>query len=164
MEERVTCWYFSSVPSLRMHAGCQQSCNDSWFTASIALHSFIEPDRRLPLSGSSKMEYTNVLESDSGTCDVLFGVSFTSFIIFYMTFSVAGSSAPLFLPRCCKRQASDDFFTLLVTILLSPVDHSVYDLLFVVETTFRSSRFVILTSCAESLSLLFRKLFFATYA
>lgn len=88
-----------------------------------------------------------------------FSRRFPSLLVFYVTFfmisAVEGGSAALFSLRCYERLLSDDCFALVI-ILLDVVNLLILALLFGKESTPRSSRFIISSSCAELLSLLLR--------
>lgn len=90
-------------------------------------------------------------------------MSFYAFMAFsvvvFMASAVAGSSAALAMLRGCQHLPSEDFFVLLVIVLLGVVDLSVLPVFFSGEATFGSSGFMTANTRAGLLSRLFRKPF-----
>lgn len=78
----------------------------------------------MSLSLLSKLERANGLEAASGICGMSSTVLFPPAVIFSERVGAEGSDALVWL-RSCERQASDEFFTLLVIILLGMVNISV---------------------------------------
>lgn len=114
-----------------------------------------------PFRRSSNPDYRNECYSACELCGVSFGVLLTCPVIFSMQFAVSGGPVALVSLRCCKWLSSDDFFAILTIIITSVVYLSVLALFLEREALSRISRSMILTSCVEPLSLLFRELFFA---
>lgn len=80
--------------------------------------------REILLSPLSKLEGTNGLDSAPGICRVSSGVFLPFSVIIIITYTVSGSSAAPFSLRCCERPPYDDFFALLIVVLLGVVDIS----------------------------------------
>lgn len=73
---------------------------------------------------------------------------------FFIAGTVSGENTALGLRHCCAWLPSEDFLELLTIILPSLVNIYVLALFFGRELTFKSSRFIIITPCAEVLSYL----------
>lgn len=88
---------------------------------------------------------------------MIFCTFLVSFVIFLMKLAVAVGSTVFVWLRYFERLPSKEFFGLLIIILVGVVVLSVLVLVFREKANSKSSRYMISTSCAELLSLFFRK-------
>lgn len=120
----------------------------------------VKPGSRLPLKWSLKPESTIRFDSSAGLSDSSFGISYVGSATSFTVSPVCAVFPALFLLPCRGWLPAGILFVLILLALMLLIELSVLGLFFDRQVTSSASRTILLTSCAELLSLLLRRMLF----